>query len=118
MFRFHIHMIMAQNQNQVRVEAAIHVYGNDPTCTVLNTFSKTTLNFPFYKPRSRFLPPYVKLSEEIASGSSIGRVTHVAASLGHVITIPRLFKKELGGGSMLDLGVYAVFLILQVRGKF
>ena len=34
-----------------------------------------------------------------------------------MITIPRLFKKELGGGSLLDLGVYAVFLVLQAFGS-
>ncbi len=59
---------------------------------------------------SRFLPPHVKLREVIASGD-LGAVTHVDATLGLQIGAPRLFKKDLGGGSMLDLGVYATFMV-------
>ncbi len=43
--------------------------------------------------------------------SFLNQVRHVSATLGHRIEIPRLFKKELGGGAMLDLGVYGTFLV-------
>ncbi len=61
---------------------------------------------------TRCAPQSAKLREEIAAGA-IGKVIHVDATLGFDIKISRLFKKELGGGSMLDLGVYPVFFILQ-----
>ena len=59
---------------------------------------------------TRFLPLYRKLQEQIAEGL-IGEVKYTSAYFG--IPFPmdenhRLVKKELGGGSLLDQGVYTV----------
>jgi predicted dehydrogenase len=68
---------------------------------------------------SRFLPHMVELREVVASGQ-IGEVLHVHAE--HSQRIPfdrrhRIYDKELGGGALLDLGVYAVALVQDLLGK-
>lgn len=66
---------------------------------------------------SRFLPSITALREELSNGS-IGEVKQVHAEFGiHPIPIPpRLREMELGGGSVLDLGVYLVNLVSMVMG--
>ena len=56
---------------------------------------------------SRFLPAYVKLQEELKN-KTIGDVYSVNVLFGENITSDRVFKKELGGGSVLDIGVYCI----------
>jgi dihydrodiol dehydrogenase / D-xylose 1-dehydrogenase (NADP) len=56
---------------------------------------------------SRFLPPYVKLREEL-DRKSIGEVYSANALFGHVEWRDRGFLKELGGGTTLDMGIYCI----------
>ena len=56
---------------------------------------------------SRCLPAYKALMQAIAAGE-IGDVKQVFAFFGFPITADRLHKKELGGGTVLDLGVYTI----------
>lgn len=57
---------------------------------------------------SRFLPVYKQLSEEL-SKKTIGDVLHVSANFGIPAShIERLTKKSLGGGTVLDLGIYTI----------
>lgn len=56
---------------------------------------------------SRCLPAYKAVMEAIAAGE-IGKVKQVFAFFGFPITADRLHKKELGGGTVLDLGVYTI----------
>jgi len=58
---------------------------------------------------SRCLPAYKALKEELRSGS-IGDVKQVIATFGEKIDVPRMHKKELGGGTVLDLGIYTIQL--------
>jgi predicted dehydrogenase len=67
---------------------------------------------------TRFQPAIVRLRELIAEGA-IGEVAAVHADLG--ITRPfdpadRLFAPELGGGALLDLGVYPVSFAQMLLG--
>jgi len=66
---------------------------------------------------SRFLPSYRSLVEVISSGR-IGEPNLVEADFGFRAGDPnhRLFKRELGGGGLLDLGVYPVQLCSLVLG--
>ena len=67
---------------------------------------------------SRFLPAYVRLRELVAAGA-IGDVLTVEASFGFpVLHDPghRLLAPELGGGALLDLGIYPVNLAVQLLG--
>ncbi|MFE4835026.1 Gfo/Idh/MocA family protein [Arthrobacter sp. NPDC056691] len=67
---------------------------------------------------SRFLPHMVRLREIIAEGS-LGQIRKVTAS--HNQNLPkdpahRLNDPALGGGALLDLGVYPVSFVLDVLG--
>jgi len=64
---------------------------------------------------SRCLPAYQALKEQLASGS-IGEVKQVVATFGEKIPVPRMHKKEMGGGSILDLGIYTIQLAQLVFG--
>lgn len=66
---------------------------------------------------SRFLPAYRTLVEVI-SGGRIGVPVLVEADFGYRAGDPnhRLFKRELGGGGLLDLGIYPIQLCSLVLG--
>ncbi|KAJ8665169.1 hypothetical protein QAD02_006831 [Eretmocerus hayati] len=63
---------------------------------------------------SRCFPAYETLRKEL-DNKSIGEVKHVIASLGGKMPhVERLNRKELGGGTVLDLGVYVIQLVCLV----
>jgi predicted dehydrogenase len=67
---------------------------------------------------TRFQPAVVRLRELIADGA-IGEVRSVQADLGvqrEFDPTDRLFAKELGGGALLDLGVYVVSFAQMLLG--
>ena len=68
---------------------------------------------------SRFLPHIIKAKEIIDSGQ-LGKIKLFTADFG--INVPfdpnhRIFNKELIGGSLLDLGIYNIFLATYLFGK-
>lgn len=68
---------------------------------------------------TRFLPAIEKVLELVNQGS-IGTVKYVRGDFGfHTPFDPnsRLFNMELGGGSVLDIGIYPLFLCLTVLGR-
>lgn len=68
---------------------------------------------------TRLLPHYVKMKELLAQGV-IGTIKYMHAEFGFKPTPPfpqRLYDPALGGGALLDIGVYPVFLALDVLGK-
>ena len=68
---------------------------------------------------TRFLPTIEKALELIAAGE-IGEVQSVKADFGFKAQFDpgsRLFNPDLGGGSLLDIGIYPVFLALLLFGK-
>lgn len=68
---------------------------------------------------SRFTPAYAKVRQLICDEKAIGEVRAVQSSFGEAVDNAeesRICKKSLGGGTMLDLGVYNVNLILWVYG--
>ncbi|HVD98956.1 MAG TPA: Gfo/Idh/MocA family oxidoreductase [Cytophagaceae bacterium] len=83
------------------------------------TASKTNQTFLMEAMWTRFLPPTNKALELIRSGA-IGMVTNVKADFGffsHFDEKSRLYDLALGGGSLLDIGVYPLFLVLTVLGE-
>ena len=67
---------------------------------------------------SRFLPAYVKIRELLSEGA-VGEVQSVEAAFGFRFPADpthRLFDRALGGGALLDLGVYPVSLASMVLG--
>lgn len=68
---------------------------------------------------TRFMPSTLKLLELLESGV-IGKVKHIRADFGFVAPFDpdeRLFSKQLGGGSLLDIGIYPVFLAQLLLGQ-
>jgi len=68
---------------------------------------------------TRFLPHMKKVLALIESGA-IGEVKSLKADFGFKANYDpegRLFNKALGGGSLLDIGVYPLFLSLLLFGK-
>lgn len=68
---------------------------------------------------TRFLPHYTRMKELVAQGK-IGTIKYIHAEFGFKPTPPfppRLYDLALGGGALLDIGVYPVFLALDLLGK-
>ena len=68
---------------------------------------------------TRFLPSTRKVMELIGSGA-IGEVRHIKSDFGVYREFDpghRAFNKSLGGGSLLDIGIYPVFLTLLLWGE-
>ena len=68
---------------------------------------------------TRFLPTIKTMLDLIEEGR-IGRVTGVKADFGFHSTFDpesRLYNRALGGGALLDIGVYPVFLALLLFGR-
>ena len=68
---------------------------------------------------SKFLPQYQKLQELIMAGE-LGDIMNVLVDFGFIPQAPvpsRLYDPALGGGSLLDIGIYNVFLVLSVLGR-
>ena len=68
---------------------------------------------------TKFLPQYEKITEIIKSGE-IGEIKLIQADFGFRAPEPkaqRLYDPTLGGGSLLDIGIYPVFLAQSILGK-
>jgi predicted dehydrogenase len=68
---------------------------------------------------SKFLPQFNKLQELIAAGE-LGEIKSILVNFGFIPQPPvpaRLFDPALGGGSLLDIGIYNVFLVLSILGR-
>jgi predicted dehydrogenase len=68
---------------------------------------------------TRLLPHYLKMKELIAQGK-VGTIKYLNAEFGFIPTPPfpsRLYDPALGGGALLDIGVYPIFLALDLLGK-
>jgi predicted dehydrogenase len=67
---------------------------------------------------SRFLPAMKRVREVLAAGA-IGKVHIVSADFGFRAAVNpqgRLFRPDLGGGALLDVGVYTISLASMVLG--
>jgi len=68
---------------------------------------------------TKFLPQYEKVIEIIRSGE-IGELKMIQADFGFRAPQPtpqRLYDPRLGGGALLDIGIYPVFLSVSLLGK-
>ncbi|AVR46148.1 oxidoreductase [Christiangramia fulva] len=68
---------------------------------------------------TRFLPHFEFMLMEINSGK-MGKIKSIKADFGFPAEFDvngRLFNKSLGGGSLLDIGIYPVFLAYSLLGK-
>jgi predicted dehydrogenase len=82
-------------------------------------YSKSQQTFLMEAFWTRFLPHYLKVKNMISEGK-IGAIHYIGSEFGFIPTPPvsqRIYDPALGGGSLLDVGVYPVFLALDILGK-
>lgn len=68
---------------------------------------------------TRFIPAYQKMLEKIDAGE-IGKVINLKADFSFkapFVPERRVFNRNLGGGALLDIGIYPVFFALSILGK-
>jgi len=68
---------------------------------------------------TKFLPHYNILMQMIQD-NKLGEIENVMANFGFIPTAPipeRFFDPALGGGSLLDIGIYNVFIAMAVLGR-
>ncbi len=68
---------------------------------------------------TKFLPHYNKLIQILGEGQ-LGEIKSVLVNFGFKPMAPvpqRLFDPALGGGTLLDIGIYNVFIALSVLGR-
>jgi predicted dehydrogenase len=68
---------------------------------------------------TKFLPHYRQTMEMIEAGK-LGKVGSVLANFGFIPEPPvpdRLFNPVLGGGTILDIGIYNIFMAISVLGR-
>ena len=68
---------------------------------------------------TRFIPSFIKAKKLIENGT-IGEVKNIIADFGFRSNLSpesRVFNPKLGGGSILDVGIYPIFLTTSILGK-
>jgi predicted dehydrogenase len=68
---------------------------------------------------TKFHPHYKKMQEMIGQGM-LGEIRSVLVNFGFIPIAPipaRLFDRALGGGTLMDIGIYNVFMAMSVLGK-
>jgi predicted dehydrogenase len=68
---------------------------------------------------TKFMPHYKQVMQMIHNGD-LGEIKSVLVNFGFAPTAPvpdRIFNPALGGGTLLDIGIYNVFMALSAMGK-
>jgi predicted dehydrogenase len=114
----HAHALLClENKKPVLCEKPLSV-NYDSTLEIVTAARKNN-TFLMEAMWTRFLPIIDKTLELIRSGE-IGEIKHIRADFGFNLPFDaesRLYNVQLGGGSLLDVGVYPLFLCLLLLGK-
>ncbi|XP_055851304.1 trans-1,2-dihydrobenzene-1,2-diol dehydrogenase-like [Episyrphus balteatus] len=103
---FDIGMLMLKHGKHILVEKPLCM--NEKQAQQLTAYAKSRKLFLMEAVWSRFFPAYQYVRKQIALGT-LGKIQEVNVSFGFDLTeIDRLQKKELGGGTVLDLGIYVI----------
>jgi predicted dehydrogenase len=110
-------MLCLQNRKAVLVEKPIGMNVNQ--CLAMIGMARRNKVFLMEALWTRFIPSFLKC-KELIEGGAIGDITLIYADF--CIKPPydidgRLFNPMFGGGSLLDIGLYPVFLALTLAGK-
>lgn len=68
---------------------------------------------------TKFLPNYL-FAKKLIAEDKIGKIQSITSTFGFIPVppiAPRMYDPALGGGSLLDIGVYPIFLTLDLLGK-
>lgn len=92
---------------------------NTPQLLELTTIAQRQQTFLMEALWTMFMPSVATVKHLIETGA-IGQVTHAHIDFGFEVPYSaesRLFSPELGGGALLDIGLYPVFLALHLFGE-
>ena len=110
-------LLCLNNKKPVLCEKPLaHKYSNVKAMVEASIANNTFLMEAMW---TRFLPPVNKAMELITSGH-IGQVKNLTADFGFNSPFDakgRLYDMKLGGGSLMDVGVYPLFLATVVLGE-
>ncbi|XP_055917937.1 trans-1,2-dihydrobenzene-1,2-diol dehydrogenase-like [Eupeodes corollae] len=105
---FDIGMMMLEHGKHVLIEKPLCM--NEKQAKKLITYAERKKLFLMEAVWSRFFPAYQYIRKQIASGV-LGTIEEVNVSFGFdLMAVDRVQKKELGGGTLLDLGIYTIQL--------
>lgn len=110
-------MLCLKHRKAVLCEKAFAI--NSREASEMISFAKEQGTFIMEAFWTRFLPPYLSMKELLAQGK-VGDIKYLNAEFGFIPTPPfpsRLYQPSLGGGALLDIGVYPVFLALDILGR-
>jgi len=110
-------MLCLKHKKAVLCEKAFAM--NTRQATEMITFAKAQGVFLMEAFWTKFLPHYQLVKQMIANGK-IGSIKYITAEFGYIPASPvpqRMFDPRLGGGSLYDIGVYPVFLALDILGR-
>jgi predicted dehydrogenase len=68
---------------------------------------------------TKFQPHFIKMKEMVGNGS-LGEIRSVLVNFGFIPQEPvpvRIFDPALGGGTLMDIGIYNVFMAMSVLGR-
>jgi predicted dehydrogenase len=115
----HYEQALACLRNKIPVLCEKPMAINLDQCNELIAASREHTTFLMEGLWIRFLPS-VQLLLNIIEKGEIGRILSIKASMNFKAPYDpksRLFDPDLGGGSLLDLGIYPIFLALLLLGK-
>ena len=116
-FHYENTLLCLRNKIPVLCEKAFAMNSNEVQKMIdASKSSDTFLMEAFW---TRFLPSTLKVLEIIKEGE-IGEVISIKADFGFKAAVDpagRMYNINLGGGSLLDIGLYPVFLALLILGK-
>jgi predicted dehydrogenase len=114
----HEHTLLClNNQKAVLCEKAFAI--NSKQALEMIELARTRKVFLMEALWTKFLPHYKRLLELIEE-DRIGRIRSMLVNFGFIPAPPvpkRLFDPALGGGTLLDIGIYNVFMALAVLGR-
>ncbi|MBX2915420.1 MAG: Gfo/Idh/MocA family oxidoreductase [Cyclobacteriaceae bacterium] len=110
-------MLCLQHKKAVLCEKAFAI--NFKQANEMIAFAKAQNTFIMEAFWTRLLPHYIKAKQLIAEGK-VGTIKYFYGEFGFKPAdpvAPRLYDPALGGGALLDIGVYPVFIALDLMGK-
>lgn len=110
-------MLCLKNKKAVLCEKAFAM--NYKEAKEMTDFAKAQGVFIMEAFWTKFLPSYQRVKELVANGK-VGHINYISAEFGYIPVPPirsRLFDPQLGGGSLYDIGIYPVFLAVDILGR-
>ncbi|MBC7948929.1 MAG: Gfo/Idh/MocA family oxidoreductase [Chitinophagaceae bacterium] len=115
----HYEQVLACLQRKIPVLCEKPMTINADQCSALIAASQTYRTFLMEGMWIRFLPSIRQVMELVKNGR-IGKITSIKAAMCYKApqdSDSRYFDPSLGGGSLLDLGIYPIFLSMLLLGK-